>query len=132
MRDLVFVKFNSRLRQKRENKSKDPLEREMNDVLEDDANEFITGLVPNANSDKDEEHGGAQVGATIHEPQLSQPQPKRKRLVRPRKKKIRSLHSLLYGGLENEAVASSSESEDNGDGDISMHQYLGSDDLGDE
>jgi hypothetical protein len=38
----------------------------------------------------------------------------------------------LYGGLENEAVASSSESEDNGDGDISMHQYLGSDDLGDE
>ncbi|ONM18684.1 hAT transposon superfamily protein [Zea mays] len=132
MRDLVFIKYNSRLRQKRENKSKDPLEREMNDVLEDDANEFITGLVPNANSDKDEEHGGAQVGETIHESQLSQPQPKRKRLVRPRKKKIRSLHSLLYGGLENEAVASSSESEDNGDGDISMHQYSDSDDLGDE
>jgi hypothetical protein len=104
----------------------------MNDVLEDDANEFITGLVPNANSDKDEEHGGAQVGATIHEPQLSQPQPKRKRLVRPRKKKIRSLHSLLYGGLENEAAVSSSESKDNGDGDISMHQYSDSDDLGDE
>jgi hypothetical protein len=38
----------------------------------------------------------------------------------------------LFGGLENEAVVSSSESEDNGDGEISMHQALYSDDLGDE
>ncbi|WVZ68115.1 hypothetical protein U9M48_017096, partial [Paspalum notatum var. saurae] len=36
MSDLVFVKFNSKLNLNRENKSKDPIEKELNDVLEDD------------------------------------------------------------------------------------------------
>lgn len=38
MRDLVFVKFNSKLREKRDNKSKDPIEKELNDILEDGGN----------------------------------------------------------------------------------------------
>jgi hypothetical protein len=59
-------------------------------------------------------------------------QPKTKMLVFPRKKKIRSLQSLMYSGLENATTILSSESEDNGDGDISMHQALDLDDLGDE
>jgi hypothetical protein len=59
MRDLVFVKFNSKLREKRDNKSKDPIEKELNDILEDGGNEFITGVVPDENVDQDEDHEGA-------------------------------------------------------------------------
>lgn len=40
------VKFNSKLRGKRERTSRDPLEREVDDVVGDDDNEFITGIVP--------------------------------------------------------------------------------------
>jgi len=53
-RDLVFVKFNSKLRHKKEKKSRDPTEKEINDVLEDDNNEFITGLEPNANQSQED------------------------------------------------------------------------------
>ncbi|XP_066365233.1 uncharacterized protein [Miscanthus floridulus] len=42
MSDLVYVKFNSRLKHKRENKAKDPIEKQFVDILEDDDNEFIT------------------------------------------------------------------------------------------
>lgn len=59
MRDLVFVKFNSKLREKRDNKSKDPIEKELNDILEDGGNEFITDVVPDENVDQDEYHEGA-------------------------------------------------------------------------
>jgi hypothetical protein len=55
MRDLVFVKFNSKLRHKKENKSRDPIEKGINDVLEDDNNEFITGLEPNANQSQEDQ-----------------------------------------------------------------------------
>jgi hypothetical protein len=46
MRDLVFVKFKSKLRGKRERTCRDPLEREVDDVVGDDENEFITGIIP--------------------------------------------------------------------------------------
>jgi hypothetical protein len=59
MRDLVFVKFNSKLREKRDNKSKDPIEKEFNDILEDDGNEFISGVVSDENVDQDEDPEGA-------------------------------------------------------------------------
>ena len=45
MRDLVFVKFNSKLRQK-DNKDKDPIEKPVLDALEDEDNEWITGIEP--------------------------------------------------------------------------------------
>jgi len=38
MRDLVFVKFNSKLRQKKDNKDRDPLEKLVRDALEDEDN----------------------------------------------------------------------------------------------
>ena len=46
MRDLVFVKFNSKLRQKKDNKDRDPLEKPVRDALEDEDNEWITGIEP--------------------------------------------------------------------------------------
>lgn len=42
----MFVKFNSKLRNKRENKGRDPIEKEVDDVVADGDNEFITGVVP--------------------------------------------------------------------------------------
>ncbi|WVZ64756.1 hypothetical protein U9M48_014231 [Paspalum notatum var. saurae] len=65
MRDLVFVKFNSKLRIKNnENKSKDPIEKKVQDVLDDDDNEFITGLapVPNAIDEQQAQDGASQEG----------------------------------------------------------------------
>lgn len=55
MKDLVFVKYNSKLKQKRDNKNRDPIEKIekiVADVLEDDDNEWITGIVPNASENK--------------------------------------------------------------------------------
>ena len=46
MRDLVFVKFNSKLRQKKDKKDRDPLEKPVLDALEDEDNEWITGIEP--------------------------------------------------------------------------------------
>lgn len=112
MRDLVFVKFNSRLRQKKENKSKDPIEKELNDVLEDDGNEFITGLATDANAEPEGGHEGTQDGGS-DAPSIPQAQAKRKRPVRPRRKKIRSLKSLMHADSSQAAIsASSSESDD--------------------
>ncbi|XP_066324016.1 uncharacterized protein [Miscanthus floridulus] len=46
MRDLVFVKFNSKLRQKKDKKDRDPLEKPVLDALEDEDNEWIPGIEP--------------------------------------------------------------------------------------
>ncbi|AQL00794.1 hAT transposon superfamily protein [Zea mays] len=129
MRDLVFVKFNSKLREKRDNKIKDPIEKELNDILEDDGNEFITGVVPDENVDQDEDQEGAHDEPSP-EPTISKTQlpAKRKRHGRPRKKKLRSLKSLLSGDLERATCASSSESEDN----ESMQIEASNSDSGDE
>ena len=112
MRDLVFVKFNSRLKQKRERKDRDPIVKEIDDVLLDNGNEFITGVVPPDN--EDQESGDRAAAET-------QPQSKRKRIVQPRKKKIRSIQSLMRNIEQLEASTSSSESEADEDGNDSMH-----------
>jgi len=55
MKDLVFVKFNSRLKQKRD-KDKDPIEKPVHDVvLEDEDNEWITGIEPTEGDEEQEE-----------------------------------------------------------------------------
>ena len=46
MKDLVFVKFNSKLRQKKDNKDKDPIKKSVLDALEDEDNEWITDIEP--------------------------------------------------------------------------------------
>ena len=96
MRDLVFVKFNSKLKQKRESKCRDPIEKEIDDVLADENNEFIIGAVPNANAEEEPEvNRTEQVGAKAqpHEEFIPQPPAKRKRPMGPKKKKLRSLVS---------------------------------------
>ncbi|XP_025791236.1 uncharacterized protein LOC112872366 [Panicum hallii] len=114
MRDLVFVKFNSKLRNKRESKGKDPLERELDDAVGDNENEFITGIVQDGPSQVDSTH---LVPSQVESTPQAQVQEKRKRNVRPKKKrKLRSLQSLLRDAP---AEQSSSDSED-GDGDILM------------
>ena len=118
MRDLVFVKFNSKLRHKKENKSRDPIEKEINDVLEDDNNEFITGLEPNANQSQ-EDQGCAETAAKAQEgasqgAAASQAKAKRKRPVRHRKK-FRTVASLM----KPQTAASTSESEENQDAMVS-------------
>ena len=98
MRDLVFVKFNSKLRHKKQNKSRDPIKKEINDVLEDDNNEFITGLEPSA-SQSQEDQGCAKTSAKAQEgasqgAAASQAKAKRKRPVRHRKK-FKTVASLM-------------------------------------
>ena len=118
MRDLVFVKFNSKLRSKKENKDRDPLEKEIDDVVSDNDNEFITGIVPLPSEFP--EHGPQDRASQGESTSQAQAQAKRKRPVRPRKKKIRSLQSLMRD-VSVELGPSSSESEDDdGDGDASM------------
>jgi len=119
MRDLVFVKYNSKLRIKRERKGRDPLEKEVNDVLADYENEFITGILP-SQDDIDNQSPHESQDAAPQEDSTSQAQEKRKRHapVHPRRKKqkIRSLHSLM---CDHSVQQSSSDSEDV-HGDISM------------
>lgn len=113
MRDLVFVKFNCKLRNKKEKgKGRDPLEKEIDDVLADNGNEFITGIasLPSELPEQVPQDGASQGEST------PQAQPKRKRPMRP-KKKTRTLQSLMRGASVQSA--SSSDSED-GDGDVAM------------
>ena len=115
----MFVKYNSKLRIKRERKGRDPLEKEVNDVLADYENEFITGIVP-SQDDLDNQSPHESQDAAPQEDSTSQAQAKRKRHapVRPRRKKqkIRSLHSLMR---DHSVQQSLSDSEDV-HGDISM------------
>jgi hypothetical protein len=87
------LKFNSKLRYKKKKKSRDPIEKEINDVLEDDSNEFITGLEPNANQGQEDQEC-AQTAAEAQRASASQAKSKRKRLVHPRKK-FRIVASLM-------------------------------------
>uniref|UniRef100_A0A804MW54 HAT C-terminal dimerisation domain-containing protein n=1 Tax=Zea mays TaxID=4577 RepID=A0A804MW54_MAIZE len=78
MRDLVFVKFNSKLRGKKERIDRDPLEREVDDVVGDDDNEFITGIVPLPNDVVEPAQDGRSQGEQTSQAQV-QVQAKRKR-----------------------------------------------------
>ena len=64
MRDLVFVKFNSKLRQKKDKKDRDPLEKPVLDALEDEDNEWITSIEPTEGDPEQEgETGASSQGA---------------------------------------------------------------------
>lgn len=105
----MFVKFNSKLRNKRGNKDRDPLVKEVDDVMADDDNEFITGIVPPSSEIEEQ---CAPPASSLG------PQAKRKRPRHP-KKKVRSLQSLMRD-VAVQPATSSSDSEDE-DGDIAMH-----------
>ena len=80
MKDLVFVKFNSRLKQKKDNKSRDPIEKTVADVLDDEDNEWVTDIVPNESAEKQQQPSGAQGhGASSSQGAAATSQQKRKR-----------------------------------------------------
>lgn len=54
MKDLVFVKFNSKLRQTKD-KNRDPIEKPVLDVLEDEDHEWITGIEPKGGGEQEQE-----------------------------------------------------------------------------
>jgi hypothetical protein len=101
MRDLVFIKANSQLEQKRGMKDRDPIEdKTYADVVEDEDNEWITGIVP------------VQVVQTVDEPEVEQRSvattSKRKKVSKPKKKKLLP----IFRDDDLQSVGSSSESED--------------------
>ena len=103
MRDLVFVKFNSKLRQKKD-KDKDPIEKHVVDALEDEDNEWITGIEPTEGDPEQEgEPGASSQGAA------PQGQEKTKR-ARSRKRK-----RLIPTVEDEESSPSSSDGEDDND-----------------
>lgn len=56
MKDLVFVKFNSRLKQKKDDMDKDPIEKRVHYVvLEDEDNKWITSIEPTKGDEEQEE-----------------------------------------------------------------------------
>jgi hypothetical protein len=114
MRGLVFVKFNSKLRGKKERTDRDPLQREVDDVVGDDENEFITGIVPLPNDVVEPAQDGRSQEEQTSQAQV-QVQAKRKRSMKPRKK-LRSPQSLMCD-VQVQVQQSSSDLED---GDIAM------------
>ncbi|KAM3405954.1 hypothetical protein ACQJBY_000158 [Aegilops geniculata] len=104
MRDLVFIKANSQLEQKRMNKDRDPLvDRTHADVVEDEDNEWITGIVPVPvvdTADEPEEE-------PIPQPRARAAASKRNKARRPRKKLL-----PVFRDDELQSVGSSSDSDD--------------------
>ena len=76
MSDLVYVKFNSRLKHKRENKAKDPIEKQVVDILEDDDNEFITGVALAADDEQEEPKDPKAEGEKVQEQDVAPAEPK--------------------------------------------------------
>ncbi|TVT98137.1 hypothetical protein EJB05_56569, partial [Eragrostis curvula] len=108
MKDLVFVKFNSKLRQKRENNTRDPI---VVEDEEDDVNEWITGIIPNGEGEQEQVidltdvSGSSSQGIPVEH--------KRKRGCQaPGTRKKKKFFPVLD---DEEASASSSEDEDDND-----------------
>ena len=110
MRDLVFIKFNSKLKQKRGMKNRDPIEdHTFVDVVEDEGNEWITGVVSVEGVQTGVEPEDVQVAQSTSGGEVAPSKRKIMSQSRPRKKK-----KLLpiYRDDELQSAESSSESED--------------------
>ena len=109
MRDLVFVKFNSKLRQKKDKKDRDPLEKPVLDALEDEDNEWITGIEPiEVDPEQEGEIGASSQGVAA----APQGQERRKAGTQTRKRK-----RLIPTTIEDDDLsASSSDGENANDG----------------
>lgn len=111
MKDLVFVKFNSKLRQRRENKTRDPIVDET-EQDGDNGNEWITGITTNVEGEQ-EQVSNVTDGVSSQGTQGAEER-KRKRAcqsLRNRKKK------KLIPVLNDEEASASSSSEDEDDND---------------
>jgi len=91
----------SRLKHKRENKAKDPIEKQVVDILEDDDNEFITGVALAADDEQEEPKDPQGEGEKEQEQEVAPAEPehgKRKRVVRPRlKKRVKKITDINDG-----------------------------------
>ena len=125
MKDLVFVKFNSRLKQKRDNKDKDPIEKHVHDVvLEDEDNEWITGIEPTEGDEEQEEQteASSQGGAATSQ--------REERTKRANQQKLRSRkRKRLIPTFEEEE---SSPSSDGGEDDVDIDMTSPSDSEGED
>jgi hypothetical protein len=110
MRDLVYIKFNSKLKQKKDNKDKDPLEVHMVDALEDEDNESITGIEPTEDQDQEGEAGATSQSQEIAA--ASQREETRRGGQRNKKRK-RLIHIPTAVDDEDISVASSDGEDDN-------------------
>ncbi|KAM0879665.1 hypothetical protein ACQ4PT_034086 [Festuca glaucescens] len=116
MRDLVFIKANSQLEQKRGMKDRDPIEdKTYADVVEDEDNEWITGvvLVQVVQTVDEPEGQTADEREVVHveestSKRASAAASKRNKVSKPRKKKLLP----VYRDDELQYAGSSSESED--------------------
>ena len=90
------------------------MEKEVDDVVADDDNEFITGITP---LPSEMEQQQCTQESHKHTPQQAQPQAKRKRPMHPKKRKVRSMQSLMRNGPV-QPEAPSSDSEDCADGTL--------------
>ena len=113
MRDLVFVKFNSKLRNKKQNKDRDPIEKDVEDAQADNDNEFIMGAVyvPSEHAEPETQHGASHGQESTSQAQGR----KRKRPAVAKKKRKKSIHSLLNSIEEDPMLCSSSSSESEDD-----------------
>jgi hypothetical protein len=109
MRDLVFIKANSQLEQKRMNKDRDPLvDRTHADVVEDEDNEWITGIVPVP----------VPVVETVDEPVVEVepiPQPRAKAAASKRNKARQSRKKKLLPVFRDDELQSAGSSSDSDD-----------------
>ncbi|KAF0895686.1 hypothetical protein E2562_014305, partial [Oryza meyeriana var. granulata] len=124
MSDLVFVKFNSRLKHKRENKTRDPIEKQVVDILEDDDNEFITGVALAADDEQEEPEDPQAEGEKDQEQDVAPAEHgKRKRVVRPQiRKRVKKITDINAGkqSVPEIVAASSSDTENDDDHDVDM------------
>jgi hypothetical protein len=111
MRDLVFVKFNSILKQKKDNKDRDPLERPVHDALGDEDNEWITGIEPLERNSEEEGGIGASSQGVAAAPQGEERTNRGYRANQQRGKK----RKRLIPTFEDEESSPSSGGEDNND-----------------
>jgi hypothetical protein len=102
---------------KKENRRKDRIEKIMDDVFEDVENEFITGIVPEENGQGEQE----QPDTFTQEPETSTSQARGKRHAHIRKKRKKSMHSLLHSVKEDAVLSDSSSSSSETQGN--QHQY---------
>ncbi|KAF0930914.1 hypothetical protein E2562_037126 [Oryza meyeriana var. granulata] len=131
MSDLVFVKFNSRLKHKRENKTRDPIEKQVVDILEDDNNEFITGVALAADDEQEEPEDPQAEGEKDQEQDVAPAEHgKRKRVVRPQiRKRVKKITDINAGKqyVPEIVAASSSDTENDDDHDVDMGRQSASD-----
>lgn len=120
----MFVKFNSRLKHKRENKTRDPIEKQVVDILEDGDNEFITGVAAN---NEQEQPKDPQAEVEHEQYGAAAEHGKRKRILHPRiRKRVKKITDINDGKeyvLEIVAASSSDAKNDDHHGVNMDHQF---------